>query len=465
MLIFLARIFLILAAAFGLGALSGRASRRRRTDAPSPGVGGSKIRKPAADPSAEVVLAGAIAGETGMETGGSNFAVAANVHTDGADRPAPASTGAAVAKGADEKRADTDRAEAEAPALPAVFGSFAGSAVSASVAGRAPVDGVAYADAGTPHATGSESATAAEPEAAQGLGDPDPRGPTPTASEREHRPVDALAEKHGSAAFDGDVKSVDFGLKPKPAWPHAGADSPDDGWTVPDAASDHRIAVPMDSPAAFKGGGGAAPLRGAPQDGAAGADGAGAGAAGGPAAAEGASAAGHATADSANAAVDRTDAGGADGTDRPGATAGSPASDGPGAGGSVPPTSAGAEGTDETPASDGAAWIIEGSPPPEPVHPDAIEARDAILQAAPMSLDAPRDGVPDDLTKISGIGPSIERLLFAAGIFHFDQIAAWTADEIRWADELSGFRGRAGREKWVEQARRLGGVGEESGGR
>ena len=39
-------------------------------------------------------------------------------------------------------------------------------------------------------------------------------------------------------------------------------------------------------------------------------------------------------------------------------------------------------------------------------------------------------------------------------IFHFDQIAAWTAAEVAWVDDnLEGFKGRVTRDEWVAQAR------------
>jgi predicted flap endonuclease-1-like 5' DNA nuclease len=37
-----------------------------------------------------------------------------------------------------------------------------------------------------------------------------------------------------------------------------------------------------------------------------------------------------------------------------------------------------------------------------------------------------RDGKPDDLKKISGVGPKLEGVLNEMGFYHFDQIAAWT---------------------------------------
>src|SRR5690606_18717680 len=42
------------------------------------------------------------------------------------------------------------------------------------------------------------------------------------------------------------------------------------------------------------------------------------------------------------------------------------------------------------------------------------------------ALAAPRGGAPDKLTRIKGIGPVNERKLHEHGIFHFEQIAAWT---------------------------------------
>jgi len=81
-------------------------------------------------------------------------------------------------------------------------------------------------------------------------------------------------------------------------------------------------------------------------------------------------------------------------------------------------------------------------------------AADHGPQSRPQGLDAPRGGQPDDLQRIEGIGPELERLCHDLGIFHFDQIAAWGPDEIAWMDrKLKGFRGRVSRDRWVNQAR------------
>jgi predicted flap endonuclease-1-like 5' DNA nuclease len=75
----------------------------------------------------------------------------------------------------------------------------------------------------------------------------------------------------------------------------------------------------------------------------------------------------------------------------------------------------------------------------------------------PKGLAAPRAGKPDDLTRVSGIGPKIERTLHGLGYFHFDQIAAWTPDEVQWVDEHLKFKGRIARDEWQNQARLLAG--------
>lgn len=74
----------------------------------------------------------------------------------------------------------------------------------------------------------------------------------------------------------------------------------------------------------------------------------------------------------------------------------------------------------------------------------------------PEGLTAPRDGIPDALQAISGIGPKMEELVHGLGYYHFDQIAAWTPSEVAWVDNnLEGFKGRVSRDKWIDQAKRL----------
>jgi len=80
------------------------------------------------------------------------------------------------------------------------------------------------------------------------------------------------------------------------------------------------------------------------------------------------------------------------------------------------------------------------------------EAAQQVARVRPMSMDRPVDGKPDDLTQIGGVGPKIQDVLNSLGIFHFDQIAEWTSENIAWVDEYLSFSGRITREGWVEQA-------------
>lgn len=86
--------------------------------------------------------------------------------------------------------------------------------------------------------------------------------------------------------------------------------------------------------------------------------------------------------------------------------------------------------------------------------PESSEAHDE----APPSPAGQADGdeATDDLKKIKGIGPSIERTLNDLGISRFQQLAEMSEFEIdRVAQQLRGFRSRIYRENWIGQARDL----------
>ncbi|WP_238371349.1 50S ribosomal protein L21 [Heliomarina baculiformis] len=61
----------------------------------------------------------------------------------------------------------------------------------------------------------------------------------------------------------------------------------------------------------------------------------------------------------------------------------------------------------------------------------------------------------DDLKKLSGVGPALEKKLLEAGITTFAQIAAWTDADVADMDEKLSFKGRIEREGWIEQAKEL----------
>jgi predicted flap endonuclease-1-like 5' DNA nuclease len=115
-----------------------------------------------------------------------------------------------------------------------------------------------------------------------------------------------------------------------------------------------------------------------------------------------------------------------------------------------------------TPAPAAAKATAKPAPKPTPA-PAAAKAKPAPVPAPaaassgdgarPMALDGPRSGGADDLKRIKGIGPKLEKQCNSLGFYHFDQIAAWSATEVAWMDQnLEGFKGRVSRDTWVEQA-------------
>ena len=99
---------------------------------------------------------------------------------------------------------------------------------------------------------------------------------------------------------------------------------------------------------------------------------------------------------------------------------------------------------DEAEASSFAASMPATLPPVEG------EARHA--GARPLGLAAPRGGVADDLKRIKGIGKQNEARLHGLGVWHFDQIAAWSAENVKWVGSYLAFSGRIDREKWISQS-------------
>lgn len=90
-----------------------------------------------------------------------------------------------------------------------------------------------------------------------------------------------------------------------------------------------------------------------------------------------------------------------------------------------------------------AARQQSGSAPPRPTGtaPDGLYA------------EPPADGRADDLKKIRGVGPVLEKTLNALGIYFFHQIAAFDENHIDWvAHHINTFPGRIQRDQWVEQA-------------
>ncbi|MEC8796347.1 MAG: NADH-quinone oxidoreductase subunit E, partial [Pseudomonadota bacterium] len=127
----------------------------------------------------------------------------------------------------------------------------------------------------------------------------------------------------------------------------------------------------------------------------------------------------------------------------------------------------GAAAVAEKPAAKPAAKKAPAKPAAKPAAKKAEPKAEKPVPAAkaepataegtrPEALGAARDGKADDLKMIKGVGPKLELLLNELGFYHFDQIAAWSADEVAWVDQnLKGFKGRVSRDNWVEQASTL----------
>jgi predicted flap endonuclease-1-like 5' DNA nuclease len=104
---------------------------------------------------------------------------------------------------------------------------------------------------------------------------------------------------------------------------------------------------------------------------------------------------------------------------------------------------------------------------PTPVASDPGDYdKDGVVEGTdegvkPRMLSEPEGGAGDDLKLIKGIGPKLEQLCHSLGVWHYHQIAHWTADEVAWMDaNLEGFKGRVSRDNWVDQAKTLAGGGQ-----
>ena len=61
----------------------------------------------------------------------------------------------------------------------------------------------------------------------------------------------------------------------------------------------------------------------------------------------------------------------------------------------------------------------------------------------------------DNLKRVKGIGPVIEKTLNSLGIFTFNQVGNLTDNNVKWLENHISFPGRIYREEWVKQAKLL----------
>ncbi|MEP0520976.1 MAG: 50S ribosomal protein L21 [Hyphomicrobiales bacterium] len=86
---------------------------------------------------------------------------------------------------------------------------------------------------------------------------------------------------------------------------------------------------------------------------------------------------------------------------------------------------------------------------------EATPKEEKAADAAPAALFSAPEGEPDDLKKISGVGPVLEKKLHGLGITKYAQVAAFTEDDVSRVDDALSFKGRIGREDWIGQAKKL----------
>jgi large subunit ribosomal protein L21 len=99
--------------------------------------------------------------------------------------------------------------------------------------------------------------------------------------------------------------------------------------------------------------------------------------------------------------------------------------------------------------------ILTGGAKPSKAATGAPKKAPKAAAAATLAALPAGDLDTSNLSLISGIGPTIEKKLRAAGITSWNEIASWSEEDVaKWDSELS-LRGRATREEWVVQAKEL----------
>mgnify|MGYP002402361319 CR=1 FL=1 len=87
------------------------------------------------------------------------------------------------------------------------------------------------------------------------------------------------------------------------------------------------------------------------------------------------------------------------------------------------------------------------------VYRDKLGRTKAVQTATSASVGKDPGRHSDDLKKIFGVGPVLERFLNDHGVFWFEQVARWSqADIDGFEGRLRNFSGRITRENWVRWA-------------
>jgi small subunit ribosomal protein S2 len=107
-------------------------------------------------------------------------------------------------------------------------------------------------------------------------------------------------------------------------------------------------------------------------------------------------------------------------------------------------------------AASGEAVAGNGAQAPAGVAPATAQAGEEDTDGVPSGpLFVAPEGDPDDLKKITGVGPSLERKLRDLGVTKLEQIANLSDDDIEKVDTALNAKGRVQRDDWVGQAKTL----------
>ncbi len=105
-----------------------------------------------------------------------------------------------------------------------------------------------------------------------------------------------------------------------------------------------------------------------------------------------------------------------------------------------------------------AADISEVAAPAVEIAETVIDAQVSIVQEAASVVEhaaVVAADLPDDLTRLVGIGPKLSVALAERGVTRFAHIAAWTEADLAEVDKALDLKGRAVRDAWIAQAKRF----------
>jgi predicted flap endonuclease-1-like 5' DNA nuclease len=88
-----------------------------------------------------------------------------------------------------------------------------------------------------------------------------------------------------------------------------------------------------------------------------------------------------------------------------------------------------------------------------------LEVRSTGESRPPAWLMVQPFGARDDLQRLDGVDPSLERTLNRLGIYHFHQIARFEPSDVEWlVEHVDGVPEQTIRDSWIVDASRLAGV-------